>query len=247
MNRDRLNKIIEEELLWLDEDRIRETTGGKEEWSALDVLALGYMPPGERLWVVLREEFLDTQIQRGFGCRIAESALAQLAYPNPALADAAAVKRSYYTGGAMGEELAAAQKHAWDAAWDTVRGASLNIGHAKEWNLVAHITAWIAAPADTWDFIRIFAHAAAKFCGRPEIKEAEQINVLWELLTGPDGPPDTLCRNCRCFVQHFQVSGDGAFAPNGFGHCGLTGEPRNHDDDGCDSFGRRTGERGTDR
>jgi hypothetical protein len=106
------------------EGRIRRIAGGKEEWGALDILALGGVPAGDRLWAVLREELVDAAILHEFACRCAERALALVPDPDPRSIEGLAAKRRWLAGEATDAELDAAWHAAWHAAWDDAMAAA---------------------------------------------------------------------------------------------------------------------------
>ena len=89
---------------------------------ALEILALRRIPAEERLWAVLRAEFIPDRILHEFACRCA-------------------VKRRWIAGEATDEELAAAEAAAWVA-----RTAAQDAVEAATW--AARTAAWAAAEAD---------------------------------------------------------------------------------------------------
>ena len=109
----------------------------REEWTALDVLNLPDVSAQDKLWSVLREEFIDAPILHEFACRCAEYALSFVASPDPRSIAAIVAKRKWLHGeitdaelyaawyDASGAAQAAAQDAAsdaaWDAAWDAAR------------------------------------------------------------------------------------------------------------------------------
>lgn len=113
---------------WLDEDggaeRIKsyfDRFGGK--MSALDVLNLDDVSEVDKLWSVLREEFIPAPILHEFACVCTEYALSLIENPDPRSIKAIEVKRAWIRGEATNEELDAAWDAAWDAsdaAWDAV-------------------------------------------------------------------------------------------------------------------------------
>ena len=150
------------------EEKIRELAGGKTEFTALDVLDMTKVPAEDRLWAVLREEFIDAHVLHEFSCRCAEQALALVDNPDPRSIEAIRVKRAWLKGEATDEELsaawAAASSAARDAAWDAARAA-----------------AWSAAWDAAWSAARAEARDAASSAARAEARAA-QIAVLIEML-----------------------------------------------------------------
>lgn len=63
---------------WLEyedgENRLNEIGNRKGKWTALDVLNLDEVNYKDRLWAVLREEFIPAQIIHEFACRCVEHA-----------------------------------------------------------------------------------------------------------------------------------------------------------------------------
>jgi hypothetical protein len=168
------------------EARIREIAGDKEEWSALDILALENVPPSHRLWVVLREELIDAPVLHEFGCRCAERALARIKNPDPRSVNAVAVKRRWVRGEATDDELVAARAAArqaaqaalaaW-AAWDAA-GAARDAAWAAARDS-ARDAAWSALAA--WDSARDSALDAAWAAAWTAERE-DQVAMLREML-----------------------------------------------------------------
>jgi hypothetical protein len=117
------------------EERIRKIAGDKEEWTALEVLALEDVPPKDRLWAVLREEFIPARTLHEFACVVAEEALAEVENPDPRSVAALAAKRKWLRGEISDKELqmayfaaGSAQHHPYSEytvlAEQTARGAA---------------------------------------------------------------------------------------------------------------------------
>ena len=108
---------------WLcDEEgcqKLQEIGSRKAEWTAIDVLNLNEVSKEERLWAVLRKEFIDAKILHEFACRCAERALSWIANPDPQSIKAIAVKRKWIAGKATDKELSAAERAAYSAACST--------------------------------------------------------------------------------------------------------------------------------
>jgi len=104
------------------EEEIMEIAGEKTEWTALDVLNLEQVPIDDRLWAVIREEFIEAPILHEFACRCAERVLSRIKNPDPRLIKAIEAKRAWLLGKISDEELDAAREDSWDAAredsWD---------------------------------------------------------------------------------------------------------------------------------
>lgn len=101
----------------------------RPEWNALDVLDLEDVSEDDRLWAVLRKEFLPPMLLHEYACRCAEYALSFVENPDERSVEAIRVKRLWMTGDATDDELrfarraaqsaalAAAQSVAWAAVW----------------------------------------------------------------------------------------------------------------------------------
>ena len=100
----------------------------RDEWSALDVLALDGVSNEDKLWAVLREEFIDAPVLHEYACRCAEYALTFVREPDSRSIAAIEAKRKWLRGEISNDDLTAAQTAAWaadaaaraayDAAWD---------------------------------------------------------------------------------------------------------------------------------
>ena len=127
---------------------------------ALEILALRMIPAKDRLWAVLRAEFIPTPILHEIACRCAEDALSRIDNPDPRSINAIAVKRRWIAGEATDEELAAAEAAAWVArtpAQDAVEAATLA---AQTATLSARTAARAAALAAAQDVSWAAWHAA---------------------------------------------------------------------------------------
>lgn len=81
----------------------------KAEWTALDVLDLVDVSAEDKLWAVLREEFIDANILHEFACRCAEYALSFVDNPDPRSVAAIEAKRKWMRGEITDMELADAR------------------------------------------------------------------------------------------------------------------------------------------
>ena len=125
----------------------------RDEWTAIDVLNMPDVSAQDKLWSVLREEFIDAPILHEFACRCAEYALSFVESPDPRSIAAIVAKRKWLRGEITGAELydawddasgaacAAAQDSAQVAAWDAARAAAMD-------------AAWAATMDDAWDAAR---------------------------------------------------------------------------------------------
>ena len=88
--------------------------------TALDILNLDGVSAENKLWSVLREEFIPAPILHEFACVCAEYALTLIDNPDPRSIKAVEVKRAWMRGEATDEERTAAL----DAASEAVREAA---------------------------------------------------------------------------------------------------------------------------
>ena len=141
----------------------------RNEWTALDVLNLPDVSAQDKLWSVLREEFIAAQILHEFACRCAEYALSFVESPDPRSIAAIVAKRKWLRGEITDAELYAACDVAWDAAHDAAMYA-------------ARIAARVAAQDVAWVIARVIAQDAAWAVAR---------NVVWVI--ADDAALDTAC------------------------------------------------------
>ena len=140
----------------------------KNEWTALDVLNLPDVSVQDKLWSVLREEFIEAPILHEFACRCAEYALSFVESPDPRSIAAIEAKRKWLRGEITDAELAAArvaarvaariaaQDVAWviarvmaqDAAWAAARHIVWSAANDAALDIAC--AAWVAASDDAW-------------------------------------------------------------------------------------------------
>ena len=141
----------------------------RDEWSALDVLALDGVSNEDKLWAVLREEFIDAPVLHEYACRCAEYALTFVREPDSRSIAAIEAKRKWLRGEISNDDLTAACDAANAAAWAAAAAAAA--------------AAWTAADA-AWDAARAAAWAAcdaANAAARDAAREHE-VKLLKELL-----------------------------------------------------------------
>lgn len=146
----------------------------KPKWTALDILALEEVSADDRLWAVLREEFIDAPILHEFACRCAERALCWVENPDPRSMAAIQAKRDWLKGKITDVELLAARDAALHAARDSARDS-------------ARYAAWHAARDAAQDAARDSAQCAEWHAARDAAEDAErqwQVEILIELLSG---------------------------------------------------------------
>ena len=146
---------------------------------ALEILALRRIPAGDRLWAVLRDEFIPAPILHEIACRCAEDALSRIDNPDPRSIHAIAVKRRWIAGEATNAELAAARAAAWAAAWAAAQAAWAAAQAAEAAAGAAGAAAGAAgaaagaAEAAAWADARAEARAEAR---------AAQVDMLTQML-----------------------------------------------------------------
>ena len=121
----------------------------RNEWTALDVLNLPDVSAQDKLWSVLREEFIDAPMLHEFACRCAEYALSFVASPDPRSIAAIVAKRKWLRGEITDAELAAICDVAWNAAQDAASRAEMTAA-----SRAVMAAAWSAANAVAWDAAR---------------------------------------------------------------------------------------------
>ena len=124
----------------------------RDEWSALDVLALDGVSNKDKLWAVLREEFIDAPVLHEYACRCAEYALTFAREPDSRSIAAIEAKRKWLRGEISNDDLIAARAAAARAAaaWAAAAWA------ANAWaaNAAANAAAWAAACDAAWTAAR---------------------------------------------------------------------------------------------
>ena len=80
----------------------------RNEWTALDVLNLPDVSAQDKLWSVLREEFIKAPILHEFACRCAEYALTFVREPDSRSIAAIEAKRKWLRGEISNDDLTAA-------------------------------------------------------------------------------------------------------------------------------------------
>ena len=154
---------------WLEDaegrKKLRLLAAIRNEWTALDILRLPDVSVADKMWSVLREEFIPAPVLHEFGCWCAEQALALIDNPDPRSVAAIAAKRAWLQGEITDEQLAAARAAARAAAWDAARDAAWNAARAAARDAAraaARDAAWAAARDAAWDAARAAAWNAAR-------------------------------------------------------------------------------------
>ena len=96
----------------------------RDEWSALDVLALDGVSNEDKLWAVLREEFIDAPVLHEYACRCAEYALTFVREPDSRSIAAIEAKRKWLRGEISNDDLTSAADAAADATADAAARAA---------------------------------------------------------------------------------------------------------------------------
>ena len=149
---------------WLEtregRERFAKVAALHDEWTAYDVLVLPDVSAEDKLWAVLREEFIDAPVLHEYACRCAEYALSLI--DNPYLRSVAAIeaKRKWLRGEIDNSALDAARDAAWGAAWYAALDAARDAAWGAAW-AAALDAAWAAAWAAEWAAVRDGARSAA--------------------------------------------------------------------------------------
>ena len=88
-------------------ERLERIAARKKEWTALDVLRLPdkKVSPKDKLWAVLREEFIDARTLHEFACICAERALTLAGVTDERCWNAIKAKRAWLRGEISDDEL----------------------------------------------------------------------------------------------------------------------------------------------
>ena len=160
----------------------------RDEWSALDVLALDGVSNEDKLWAVLREEFIDAPVLHEYACRCAEYALTFVREPDSRSIAAIEAKRKWLRGEISNDDFSAARVAAWaaaGAAWtaaDAARDAAWAAWAAAQ--IAARVAAWAAARAAAWTAVDAAADADAGAVADAVVAAAREheVKLLKELL-----------------------------------------------------------------
>lgn len=167
---------------WLREEggreRLDRIAARKKEWTALDVLRLpdDEVSPADKLWAVLREDFIDDYTLHEFACICAERALTLAEVADERSWNVIKAKRAWLRGEISDDELNAASAAAWDAA-----SAAASDAESDAESAVARAAARAAESAAAWDAAWDAAWAAALDAGY-RIERRWQCNTLIDIL-----------------------------------------------------------------
>ena len=138
--------------------------------SALDILNLDDVSAEDKLWSVLREEFIPAPILHEFACICAECALSLINNPDPRSIQAIETKRAWLRNEVTTEELLDAMGAAMNAAWVDIGNLTKDATRDAAWAAVAaaraawaavdavdaaRSAAWDAANNTAWTAVRI--------------------------------------------------------------------------------------------
>ena len=137
--------------------RLKKIGSRKREWNALDVLRLEEVTIEDRMWAVLREEFLPAHLLHEYACRCADYVLSKIDNPDPRSVNAIKAKRKWLRGEISNKELATARNEARAVAWN----AALDVALDATW-VSARDAAWNAALDVALDAARAVALDAAR-------------------------------------------------------------------------------------
>lgn len=186
-----LEKFLTFEPCWLEEEggeeRLLKIGSRRKEWTAMDVLALEEVSAEDRLWAVLREDFISKNVLNEFACLCIEHALTIAGVTDERCWNVINVKRAWLRGEASDDEFVIARDSAFDAARDmegndaraAVRAAAKDVASDaafdESWN-----AAWYAA-ADAERAVARYANDAerVKACNS---ERAWQIETLKRLI-----------------------------------------------------------------
>lgn len=143
---------------WLEtregRERFAKVAALHDEWTAYDVLALPDVSVEDKLWSVLREEFIDAPVLHEYACRCAEYALSLINNPDPRIVAAIEAKRKWLRGEIDDSALAAARAAARAAAGAAARAAARDAAWASAWAAArdaARAAEWASAWAAVMD------------------------------------------------------------------------------------------------
>lgn len=158
-------QFLKFEPCWLHDKRkstrLKKIGSRKREWNALDVLRLEEVTIADRMWAVLREEFLPAHLLHEYACRCADYALSKIDNPDPRSVRAIEAKRRWLRGEISNKELITARNEAraasWSIGWGAARAAAWGAARDAAWNAAldvaldaAQAVALDAARAATW-------------------------------------------------------------------------------------------------
>ena len=152
--------------------------GGRNSVTAKEILLDTRVPAEDKLWVVLREEFLPKALLYEFACLVAESLLqaerAEGREPDVRSWAAIEARRSWLRGEIDDTTLAAARAAAWDAA----RVASRDAAARAAARAAAGDVAWVATRAAAGVAARVASRDAAARAAAGDVQVLRLLDLL---------------------------------------------------------------------
>lgn len=157
--------------------KLREIGARREEWTAMDVLNLPdeEVSAADKLWAVLRDEFIEAPVLHEFACRCAEDALKLVDNPDPRSVAAIEAKRKWLRGEITDEELKSARKAACSAACSAAWYSACSAARDAAWS-----AACSAACSAAWSAASDAARAA--WSAARDAARAKQVEMLKGML-----------------------------------------------------------------
>ena len=134
----------------------------------LTILDHEKIPFEDKLWVILRNDYLSERIMRLFAVWCARQV--QHLMTDKRSTDALDVAEAFANGLASKEELAAARDAASGAAWDAASGAAWDAASGAAWD-AARDAARDAVLAPAWDVARDAARDAVRDAQKNKLRE----------------------------------------------------------------------------
>ena len=144
--------------------RLKKIGSRKREWNALDVLRLEEVTIEDRMWAVLREEFLPAHLLHEYACRCADYVLSKIDNPDPRSVNAIKAKRKWLRGEISNKELATARNEARAVAWNAALDVALDAAQAVALD-AARAATWVSAWKDILDILIDLTKEAARDAG----------------------------------------------------------------------------------
>ena len=160
----------------------------RNEWTALDVLNLPDVSAQDKLWSVLREDFIEAPILHEFACRCAEYALSFVTSLDPRSIAAIKAKRKWLRGEITGAELRAARDAAQDALHDAEMYVAMYAARSEAMYAARYAAMYVARAAAMHAAMyaaRATACAAKRYATWDAAMEHE-VEMLRELLKEGD-------------------------------------------------------------
>lgn len=144
--------------------RLKKIGSRKREWNALDVLRLEEVTIEDRMWAVLREEFLPAHLLHEYACRCADYVLSKIDNPDPRSVNAIKAKRKWLRGEISNKELTTARNEARAVAWNAALDVALDAARAVALD-AARAATWVSAWKDLLNILINLIKEAARDAG----------------------------------------------------------------------------------